>query len=156
MDQVIEIIQKPFVAGLLIGLLLVVYTFLSGYRKNRKSTKEVNKLKEQLCTQMEMNTKGSQAQLDEIEELKQKNENLRMSLSAIKNKPSKVELNTLYLYDRAIHLMSEKAPGFAPAWESALKEAEAEQQKMDTGVLAWTRKIIRPALGNRSSEDDQD
>jgi len=65
-------------------------------------------------------------------------------LATLKNKPNKTELQTLYLYDNAIHLMYEKAPGFAPVWENIIKEAKANQAKVDSGIIPWIRKFIAP------------
>jgi len=81
---------------------------------------------------------------EEVELLKKQNGNLRISLATLKNKPNKTELQTLYLYDNAIHLMYEKTPGFAPVWENIIKEAKANQAKVDSGIIPWIRKFIAP------------
>ena len=103
-------------------------------------------LREHLQTQMAINAKGNQSTLQEIEQLKKQNENLRITLATLKNRPDKSELRTLYLYDKAIHLMYEKAPGFAPAWESIIKDAESDMERTSSGLIAWARRVIRPSL----------
>ncbi len=104
---------------------------------------------------MKINTRGNQETLEELEELKKKNENLRVSLAVLKNRPDKSEIRTLYLYDKAIHMMYEKAPGFAPAWESFIKDAEAEMEKTSTGLVAWARRVIHPSLTSGSYHTKQ-
>lgn len=117
--------------------------------------KENQLLREHLQVQMKINTKGNQETLQELEELKKKNENLRVSLAVLKNRPDKSELRTLYLYDKAIHMMYEKSPGFASAWESFIKDAEAEMEKTSTGLVAWARRVIHPSLSSGSSHTKQ-
>ncbi len=43
--------------------------------------------------------------------------------------------------------MYERAPGFASAWESTLKDAQAELDKTATGFLPFIRRLVRPSLG---------
>lgn len=157
-----ELLTHPFTIGLALGLAFALFIAISGWNKRRALRKDSRQLREHLHTQMTISSQGNQTLLLEVEQLKKQNENLRISLATMKNRPDKSELQTLYLYDKAIHLMYEKAPGFAPAWESTMKEAEIELDKMNTGVLAWVKKIIRPSLGsgrsqlNRPSESDTD
>ena len=141
-----ELLTNPFTLGLLLGLAVAAFVAVGGWNRRRALVKDNRLLREHLHTQMTITSQGNRAQHDEIASLKQRNENLRISLAALKNRPDKAELRTLYLYDKAIHLMYEKAPGFAPAWESIIKEAEAEMDKTSTGLVAWVRKAIRPSL----------
>lgn len=150
-----EILSHPFTLGLLLGLVITAVVAINGWLKRRSLVKDNNLLREHLQVQMTINTKGNQETLQELEQLKKQNENLRVSLAALKNRPDKSELRTLYLYDKAIHMMYEKAPGFAPAWESFLKEAEAEMEKISTGFVAWARKVIHPSLTAGSSHTTQ-
>ncbi|HNR51645.1 MAG TPA: hypothetical protein PKI80_08680, partial [Deltaproteobacteria bacterium] len=48
----------------------------------------------------------------------------------------------LHVYDRAIHAMLARAPGFAPTWEMVLKEAEDEVAQAETGITAFMRKVF--------------
>lgn len=137
---------------LLAGLSVALVVAIGGWIKRRPLVRDNRLLREHLHTQMTISARGNQASLDEIAQLKRENENLRISLASLRNRPDKSELRSLYLYDTAIHLMYEKAPGFAPAWEAILKEAEIEMEKASTGVVAWVRKVVRPGLsGGRSN-----
>ena len=76
---------------------------------------------------------------------------LEISLAALKDKPDRADLQKLYVLDKAAALMTERAPGFAPAWQAALKEAQAELDKTATGLLPWIRRVIHPAASARAS-----
>lgn len=144
--------SNPFINGLLLGLVIAVFIAISGWNKRRGLRKENEALKLHLNTQMSITAKGNQVQSEQLAQLAKQNENLRISFAALKNQASKAELQKLYLYDKTIHLMYERAPGFAPVWENALKEAEAILSQTETGMLAWIRKSIRPSLlGNSNS-----
>jgi len=153
MDQLfqflINIMSQPFFIGLFIGLILALVVALQGWIRRRALTKEHQIFREYLNTHVEVHTKGSQELMSEIENLKKQNENLRISLGSLRNKPGRDELRTLLMYDKAIRLMNQRAPGFAPVWEAVLKEVEVEMHQIDTGVIAWIRRIIRSSLANK-------
>lgn len=142
-----SILMHPFTWGLALGLIFAIWAWMGGWGKRHALTKEVATLKEHLQTQMTITAKGQQSALQEIEQLKKQNENMRVTLAELKNRPDKAELQKLYVYDRAVHLMYEKAPGFSAAWESIMKEAQAEMDRTSTGLTAWVRRIIHPSLG---------
>ena len=142
--------QHPFIIGLATGLLVALVVWLRGIFKSLTLSRDNKTLKSHLHTQMEITAKGNQNTQSELETLRKQNENLRITVATLKNKPGKAELRTLQLYDRAIRTMHEKAPGFAPAWENVLKEAEEEMQKTDTGVLPFIRKVLGPSVSRES------
>jgi hypothetical protein len=150
-DILINVLTAHFTWGLLIGLVFAAWAFCSGWSARRTLRREVRRLEEHCRTQLELDAKGRQALLDENASLKQQAENLRISLADLKNKPDKAELLKLHLYDRAVHLMYERAPGFASAWESTLKDAQAELDKTATGFLPFIRRLVRPSLGTGSA-----
>jgi hypothetical protein len=43
--------------------------------------------------------------------------------------------------------MREQAPGFAPAWEKALRQGEAEVEAAESGLRKLVRRVL-PGLGN--------
>jgi len=143
-----EYLTHPFTIGLGIGLVVAVIVYFRGIMQRRSVVKGNQTLREHLQTQMEINAKGNESMRKELEDIRKQNENLRISNANLKHKASRAELRTLVLYDKAIHLMYARAPGFAPAWESVLKEAEAEMEQTETGVLPFIRKVFRPSLAN--------
>ncbi|MCB1129408.1 MAG: hypothetical protein KDM81_23100, partial [Verrucomicrobiae bacterium] len=128
------------------GLVIAAYLFLNGLLRRRELRKEVRALKDQLHRQMTINDKGNEQVLAEVERLRKENENLRITAATLKAKPGRAELVTLNVYDRAIRLLHQRAPGFAPAWEGVLTEAQKEVELTDTGLLAMVRKVFRPSL----------
>ena len=54
----------------------------------------------------------------------------------------------MQVYEQALRLMQKRAPGFAPAWEDALAEAQREADQADTGIIGMVRKAFRPALSS--------
>jgi hypothetical protein len=145
-----ELLTQPFPLGLMLGLMcglvIVLVGWVDAWGRRRSLVKDNQHLREHLRTMMAITEKGYQDAIQEIDQLKKQNENMRISFAALKNRPDRSELCTLYRYDKAIHIMYATAPGFAPAWEAAMQEADTEMGKMDTGILAWVRKIIRPSL----------
>lgn len=137
---------NTFWVGLGIGVALAAYAFLNGLWRRRELRREVKALKDQLHRQMTIVDKGNEKILAELEQLRKENENLRITVATLKNKPGRAELLALHLHDRAIHLMQQRAPGFAPAWEAALAEAQKELEQVDTGLIGLVRKAFRPAL----------
>ena len=43
--------------------------------------------------------------------------------------------------------MREQAPGFAPAWEKALRQAETDMEAADSGLMKLVRRVL-PGLAN--------
>lgn len=144
-----EFLQQPlntFWIGLGVGLAIAAYFFVNGLFRRRELRKEARALKDQLHRQMTINDKGNEQVLAEVQRLRKENENLRITAGTLKSKPGRAEMVTLNVYDRAIRLMHQRAPGFAPAWEGVLLEAQKEIEQTDTGLLAMVRKAFRPSL----------
>lgn len=143
-------INASLLVGLAIGLIGVIIVWLGGLGKRRSLSKELKELKKHLNNQMEINAKGTETQKKEMEKLKKKNENLQATLATFKAKTSTEEKRMLLIYDKAIHLMYEKAPGFATTWEIIIKEAKDELDMADDGSEKLTKKIIRPSLFSKA------
>ena len=133
--------------GLFFGLFIALYVAIRGWFAARKLKKDNASL---LRSHVLLHEAGNKAMSAELAKLKQENENLRITVTSLKMETGKAELRTLHVYDDAIRLMNARAPGFAPAWESALAEAEMSMAHADTGVVAWIKRTIRPSLGNRA------
>lgn len=153
MDLFVEAIKEPFVWGLLIGLLIAFFIWKGGFTRGRRDARELKRLETEmkdlqahLNTQLKINASGNQALQDELENLRRQNENLRVQNAAMQQKPGRAELRQLQLYEMAVRSMREQAPGFAPAWEKALRQAEAELDAAESGLRKLVRKVI-PAIG---------
>jgi hypothetical protein len=125
-------------AGLIIG---AVFVLLAWWRR-RELQQEIRRLREHLHTQLEISSEGNAERRRQLEQLRQENENLRVTVRAWQQKPNRHELRSLQVYDMAVHRLLESTPGFSLAWEAALKEAESRMQDSDRGIVAFTRRFI--------------
>lgn len=149
MDQVFYVLSQPFTWGLVVGLFMMVMTWRVMHKDvamlksdNKRLQEENRELQSHLSTQLKINASGN-AQLEkQCEELKEQNENLRMNLNAAQQKPGRAERRQLEILEGAASSMREQAPGFAPAWEKALRDAEAHQKDAESGLKKLMRKVM--------------
>jgi hypothetical protein len=125
-----------------------VYYWFVNITTKRDLSRKIRDLKAHLNTQMEITSRGNEVLLKEIKKLKEQNENLRISIRSWQQKPGRGDIRILHLYDKALHLMLERAAGFAPVWENVLKEAETEIKETERGVKALIRKYFIPSLNH--------
>jgi len=78
--------------------------------------------------------------------LKQENENLRISVQTLGQKPGRAELRLLNIYDAALRKMMLQAPGFSSAWEVSLREAEKEYEENEKGLKSIIKKVFGPSI----------
>lgn len=127
-----------FGIGLGLGLLVALSVWINSFSKRR----EIADLKKHLHTQMNINAKGYEELQKEVEKLKKENENLRITVATLSNKPGRAELKTLHLWDKALSILTLKSPMFAPAWEIAIAEAKNEIEDAESGMKALVRKVF--------------
>lgn len=147
-----HIISEPFTWGLVVGLFLLVTVWklmrkdIVMLRDEKKRLQEENKdLQSHLNTQLKINAKGNDELQKELDELREQNENLRNNLNVAKQKPGRAELRHLQIMEAAVSVMREQAPGFAPAWEKAMRDAEAAEQAAEGGFKKLMRKVLPAA-----------
>jgi len=148
-----EYLKHPFTLGLLLGLAVAAVAWKSGFSTRRRLGKELRKLENDmrelqghLNTQLKINAQGNDTLQRELEEMRRQNENLRVSVATLQSKPGKAELRHLQVTDSAVRLMREQAPGFAPAWEKALRQAEQDLEAGESGLKKLVRRVI-PGIG---------
>ena len=151
-----EIIQHPFTWGLLLGLLVAGFILKNAFtaklgmrREIKKMEKEQRELQSHLNIQMKITASGNDSLTKEIDSLKAQNENLRINLATLQTKPEKSEQRQFRIQEMAVRSMREQAPGFAGAWEKAVRQAEAEIESAESGFTKLMRKVV-PGLGNSS------
>jgi hypothetical protein len=157
MDLLTAALQSPFTWGLLLGLLIAAFIWKSGFTARRHSARELKRvegemkdLQGHLNTQLKINASGNETLQNELKTLKLQNETLRINNAALQQKPGRAEQRQLQVYEIAIRMMREQAPGFAPAWEKALRQGETEVDAAESGLVKLVRRVI-PGLGNSSS-----
>ncbi len=157
MEQFQQIIQHPFIWGLLLGLLIAAFLWKSGFTARRNVARELKRVEEELKnlqnhlnTQLKINASGNESLQVELESLRKQNETLRVNNAALQQKPGRAEQRLLQIQEVAIRTMREQAPGFASAWEKALRQGEAEVDASESGLAKLVRRVI-PGLGNSST-----
>jgi hypothetical protein len=142
--------------GVLIGLAVALWVGISGWRRRRGIEAELERLRRHLHDQMEITNEGAHQRKQEIERLRQENENLRVTLKVWQQKPDRRELRMLHVYDHALHQLLSNAPGFSPHWENALREAEQHVEQVDRGLLGFARRMVLPLTGGKRREPPSD
>ena len=147
-------LQQPLTWGLLLGLLIAAFLCKAGFSARRNAARELKRLNLEmkdlqghLNTQLKINATGNEAIRVELESLRNQNEMLRVNYAALQQKPGRAEQRQLQIYEVAIRTMREQAPGFAPAWENALRQGENELDAAESGFKKLVRRVI-PGLGN--------
>lgn len=143
-------LHSPFFQGLILGLLVAGAVWLQGMLKKNRTDRELTRLRDGLSVQMSTAAQNSASHIKENEELRKKLAAMEATFSTLSQKPKRAELKTLYIYDKAIHLMYARTPGFATAWESVLKEAESEMAKAESGLIPLMKKVFHPSLAPRT------
>ncbi len=104
---------------------------------------------------MNITNEGTKNIENEMKDLKKVNENLRISVQTLGQKPGRAEIRLLNIYDGALRKMMLKAPGFASAWEVALQEAEKEYEDNEKGFKSIIKKVFGPSVANVPEEIQQ-
>jgi len=132
-DNFSQLLLKPFFIGLYIGLVGCLVLFIRGKLRERKLKRESDKLRHHI----------------------QENENLRVTLQSYYQKPGRRELRQLHVYQKAVEILTEKAPGFAPSWQSAVREGEEEMKKAERGFIPLMRRLIPGRSQHSSALEDR-
>ncbi|MDA0837112.1 MAG: hypothetical protein O3B01_14390 [Planctomycetota bacterium] len=153
------VLTEPFAIGLYLGLVIACIVWAKFLLKLRESGKELKKLKQHLQTQLDLEAESKETRKQDIEKLKKENENMRITLANLSQKPEKAEIRQFYVYQKAIDLMFERAPGFAPAWQNTLKEAEGSVQDAEHGIVPLMKRVFASpfktkALPARKEEEE--
>lgn len=150
----IETVIQPFLIGLSIGLVLCLVLYVRESMKRSVLRKEIKNLKNHLHEKMEIDAEATHRKVKEIEQLKQDNENLRVSMQSLSQKPGRREVINLHIYQKALSIMTESAHGFAPMWQKALTQAEKEVEEFEKGKSSFIKKIVSPINFLGSSSED--
>jgi len=135
------------IGGVVVGWFL---SFIKSRFEVSRYKKELKEYKEHLNRQMKITNEGSKNLEDELKTLKKANENLRISVQSLGQKPGRAELRLLNIYDLALRKMMLKAPGFSSAWEMALQEAEKEYEDNEKGLKSIIKKVFGPSISQAS------
>lgn len=160
MDWIWPVLESPFTWGLAFGLLIAGFVAKSAFTARGHSRREIARLKSEIedlqrhiNTHLKITATGSERLEKELVALKEQNENLRVNFAALQHKPGRAEARQLQACESALARMREQIPGFAPAWERALREATAELENAESGLARLARKILPGGLGTAPASD---
>ena len=128
--------------GLIIAALVAFFFSMKIGKVNDEKNKEVQKYKNMLADRMELEAEGLKKVKEENDELRRANENLRVSLLALRDKPGRKEMQRLQILQKAADRLTLNSPGFGPVWQAALKESEDEFQKVYSGFIPFIKRHI--------------
>jgi hypothetical protein len=154
MEPLQTALQHPFTWGILLGLLIAGFIWKSGFSARRNLARELKRvegelknLQTHLNTQLKITASGNESLQAELESLRKQNEVMRVNQASLQQKPGRAELRQLHVQEIAIRTMREQAPGFAPAWEKAIRQAEQEVDAAESGLVKLVRRVI-PGLSS--------
>jgi uncharacterized membrane-anchored protein YhcB (DUF1043 family) len=157
MDTLWPILSQPFIWGLALGLLIAGFILKSAYTSKTHLTQEIKRLKQELDqlqkhlnTHLKITASGNDRLEKDLTSLKEQNENLRVNIAALQQRPGRAEARQLQILETAVARMREQAPGFAQAWEQAVRQATADQDAAESGLSKLIRKVL-PSSGPSSS-----
>ncbi len=157
MDAIWDLLTYPFTLGLLLGLLVAGFLWKSGMAARGHLKREIKRLQEEgrelqghLNTQLKLNAKGTEEIQKDLDEARKQNETLRVNIATLQAKPGRAEQRQYQITEAAIRTMREQAPGFAPAWEQALRTAEGAYEEAEGGLKRLVKKVI-PGIGTSAS-----
>ncbi|RWX46727.1 hypothetical protein H206_03635 [Candidatus Electrothrix aarhusensis] len=157
MEELASISDYPFLFGLVIGLVLAVVFWFRSVIKARVLSAEIKKLRDHLHTKFEIESADNERRKEQLDQVKQERDNLRNMIQVLNQKPTKQEVRQTQVYQKAIETMFEKSPGFAPAWQITLKEAEEEMRNAEKGIMPFFKRMTgsSPASYSVSSSSEE-
>lgn len=148
----ITMLTSPFAVGLFLGLFFCAVVYVRGFFRRRGLNKEIDRLKSHLHTKLEIDSADNEKRKQELIALRQERDNLRMTVQSLNQKPGRREIRQYYIYQTALDTMFEKAPGFAPAWQITLREAEHLFEKSEQGVVPLLKRLM-PTNPSQQAEE---
>ena len=149
METVWPVLSHPFTWGLGLGLLIAAFVLKNALSTKAHFNREVKRLKDELDqlqkhlnTHLKITASGNDRLEKDLSSLKEQNENLRVNIAALQQRPGRAEARQLQILETAVARMREQAPGFAQAWELAVRQATADQDAAESGFSKLIRKVL--------------
>ena len=139
MDQATTFFTYPFTWGLCLGLLFFFFSAWAHFKTKR----ELRRYRKHLSDKLELEARQYEIVRREKDGVAKENENLRLRIGQLNEKPEQKMLRDLEVLSRAEKRMILQAPGFAGAWEgaksAAIDELTAEDQGRSLPKRIFTR-----------------
>ena len=139
------ILKSHFTWGLALGLLFFALSWWGHF----KTKHEFRRFRKHLSDKLDLNAAQLEALKKERETLLKENENLRLRIGMLAEKPDAKIARDLEILARAEKRMVLRAPGFAPAWEAAKSEAADEVAQEEMGK-SLPKRYFNRLFGNAS------
>lgn len=133
---------NTFLYGFVLGCVFLVLSLWSHWKTKR----EFARYRTHLSDKLELDSRNIQDLNKERARLSQENENLRLQIGRLNEKPDNKLQRELEVLARAEKHMMINAPGFAPAWEMAKTQALSSIESEERG-MSFPQKIFRRLLG---------
>jgi len=159
MDALLPILSHPFTWGLALGLLIAGFVLKNALtakahfnRETKRLKDELDQLQKHLNTHLKITASGNDRLEKDLTSLKEQNENLRVNIAALQQRPGRAEARQLQILETAVARMREQAPGFAQAWELAVRQATSDQDAAESGLTKLIRKVLPSSPSGTSGE----
>ena len=149
MPDITQTLSNPvntFVFGFLLGTVFLLMALWNHWKTKR----EFGRYKTHLSDKLELDSRNLQELNKERTRLTQENENLRVQIARLNERPDNKLQREVEILARAEKHMMMNAPGFAPAWEMAKSQAASSLQSEESGQ-SLPQRIFRKLLGTSSS-----
>ncbi len=146
-------LSNPFTRGLLIGLVACLAVWVRSLIKTRELNRQLLKLREHLHTKLEIDSEENERRKEKLTTVSQERDNLRNMIQILNQKPGRQELRQFQVHQKALEIMFEKAPGFAPTWQITLKEAEEEMKNTEKGIIPFLKRMTSAAAGGNQPDN---
>jgi len=148
MDAIKEFFSHPFVWGLCLGLLFAVISAWGHFKTKR----EYRRYRRHLSDKLELEARQYELLRKDKENLAKENENLRLRVGQLNEKPDQKVMRDMEILTRAEKRMMVQAPGFAAAWETA-KAAAAEEVTAEDQGRSLPRRLFSRLFGSGTARE---
>jgi hypothetical protein len=148
MDAIKDFISQPFVWGLSLGLLFAVLSAWGHFKTKR----EYRRYRRHLSDKLELEARQYELIRKDKEGLAKENENLRLRIGQLNEKPEQKVMRDMEILTRAEKRMMVQAPGFAAAWETA-KAAAAEEVTAEDQGRSLPRRLFSRLFGSGTARE---
>jgi hypothetical protein len=136
--------------ALVIGFGLGFLLFIGQFRAHWKTKSEFRRYKKMLGDKMELEHRQLSELNKEREKFTKENESLRLQVNRLNDRSDNKIQRDMEIYARAEKQMMINAPGFAPAWEIAKSQAQAQLETEEKGN-SFPQRMIRALVGSGSN-----
>jgi len=149
LESTLGLVRHPFVWGLAVGLFFAALSAWSHFKTNR----EFSRFRRHLSDKLELEAKQYETVKKEKEVLTKENENLRVQVATMNEKPDQKVLREVEILARAEKQLMVSAPGFSAAWETAKTQAVEEMQAEEQGK-SLPKRIFRRFFGTQGGRGE--